>query len=153
MARSPSGPCGTDFVGARAYGRRRLDYDVAVVGGGIAGLSAAWQLRDRDVLLLEAAPTVGGRIRSEPRGSYWLNLGPHVLPPPATNLGRLVEELGLETVQIPGTATAAFVNGKLVAGGRPETFPLRLRLPPAARLSPEPESSSAAPSESIWSSS
>ena len=135
MAGSSSGPCGSDVAGDRPYGRPRLDCDVAVVGGGIAGLSAAWQLRDRDIVLLEAAPAVGGRIRSEPRGSYWLNLGPHVLPPPATNLGRLVQELGLETVQIPGTATAAFVNGKLVAGGRPETFPFRLRLPPAARLS------------------
>jgi protoporphyrinogen/coproporphyrinogen III oxidase len=126
---------GTDTLGARPDRVRKFDCEVVVVGGGIAGLSAAWRLRERDMLLLEAAPAVGGRIRSEPRGSYWLNLGPHVLPPPTTNLGRLLDELGLETALIPGTATAAFVNGKLVAGGRPETFPFRLRLPLAARLS------------------
>jgi len=47
--------------------------DAVIVGGGIAGLAAAWRLRHRDVLLLEADTRVGGRICSEPRGAYWLN--------------------------------------------------------------------------------
>ena len=58
------------------------DCEVAVVGGGIAGLTAAWNLRDRDVVVLEAEPRIGGRIRSEPRGEYWLNLAAHIFPPP-----------------------------------------------------------------------
>ena len=114
---------------------RQTECDVVVVGAGIAGLAAAWQLRDRSVVVLEAADYAGGRIRSEPRAPYWLNLGPHVFPPPETDLGRLVEALGLETVPIPGTTVAAHLNGRLVAGGRPETLPLRFRLSPAARLS------------------
>ena len=52
--------------------------DVVVVGGGIAGLATAWHLRDLDVVLLEAGDRLGGRIRSEPRGEVWLNLGAHV---------------------------------------------------------------------------
>ena len=35
-------------------------HDAVIVGGGIAGLSAAWDLRNRDVLVLEASDRPGG---------------------------------------------------------------------------------------------
>ena len=114
---------------------RRIECDVVVIGAGIAGLAAGWQLRDRDVVVLESGSRAGGRIRSEPRAPYWLNLGPHVFPPPQSDLGRLVEAVGLETLPIPGTTVAAHVNGRVAAGGRPERLPFRLNLGPAARLS------------------
>ncbi|HEY8544060.1 MAG TPA: protoporphyrinogen oxidase, partial [Acidimicrobiales bacterium] len=42
--------------------------DLAVVGGGIAGLAAAWEARRRgaDVVVLEAADRLGGRLRTSP---------------------------------------------------------------------------------------
>ena len=64
--------------------------DVVIVGGGIAGLSAAWRLRHRDVLLLEAGDRLGGRMRSDPCGEYWLNYGAHLFPAP----GSLVDANG-----------------------------------------------------------
>jgi hypothetical protein len=39
--------------------------DVIVVGAGIAGLVVAWKLRERKLVLLEAAPEVGGVSKSE----------------------------------------------------------------------------------------
>jgi protoporphyrinogen/coproporphyrinogen III oxidase len=45
-------------------------------------LSAAWSLRHRDVLLLEAEDRLGGRLRSDPRGDYWMNYGAHLFPAP-----------------------------------------------------------------------
>ena len=109
--------------------------EVVIVGAGIAGLAAAWALRDRDVIVLESADRVGGRILSQPRPPYWLNLGAHVFPPPTTALGRLITEVGLETVLIPGDPMAVWLNGRLVSGGRAETYPLRLPLSLRGRLS------------------
>ncbi len=102
--------------------------DAVVVGAGIGGLAAAWDLRDRDVLVLEAADRLGGRVHSEPRGSYWLNLGAHVFSGPGSATWRLAEEVGVELRKVPGQLVAVELNGRIVAGGRPELFPFRLPL-------------------------
>lgn len=53
---------------------------ITVIGGGIAGLTAAISCAEQggEVLLLEARRTLGGRARSS-EGPYRANLGPHVL--------------------------------------------------------------------------
>jgi oxygen-dependent protoporphyrinogen oxidase len=113
----------------------RGPHEAVIVGAGIAGLTAGWALRDRDVLLLEATERVGGRMRSEPRGPYWLNLGAHLFGGPGSLLDRLVAETGLKTRPIPGNRMSLAFRDHLLASGRPETYPLRLPLPWRARLS------------------
>jgi NAD(P)-binding Rossmann-like domain len=44
--------------------------DVVVIGAGVGGLTAAWQLQDPDTLVLEADDRVGGRIKSFERGEH-----------------------------------------------------------------------------------
>jgi oxygen-dependent protoporphyrinogen oxidase len=102
--------------------------DAIVVGAGIAGLAAAWRLRDRDILVLETADRVGGRVRSEPRGPYWLNLGAHVWSGPGSATWSLAEDAGVELAPVPGELVAVELNGRIVAGGRPELYPFRLPL-------------------------
>ena len=102
--------------------------DVVVIGGGIAGLSAAWHLRHRDVMLLEAGDRLGGRIRSEARGGYWLNTGAHLFPAPGTLLDGIARECGLETVPVRGGMMGLAVGSKILDRGRVETYPLRLPL-------------------------
>jgi protoporphyrinogen/coproporphyrinogen III oxidase len=108
--------------------------DVVVIGGGIAGLSAAWRLRHRDVLLLEAGDRLGGRMRSEPRGEYWLNLGAHLFPAPGSLVDAMATECGLATVPVTGGMMGLAVGSRIVEGGRVETYPFRLPLPLRDRI-------------------
>jgi oxygen-dependent protoporphyrinogen oxidase len=102
--------------------------DVVVIGGGIAGLSAAWRLRHRDVLLLEASGRLGGRLRSEVRGDYWLNHGAHLFPGPGSLVDAMVSECGLETVPVTGGMMGLALGSKVLVDGRVETYPFRLPL-------------------------
>jgi protoporphyrinogen/coproporphyrinogen III oxidase len=102
--------------------------DAVVIGGGIAGLAAAWDLRHRNILVLEASGRLGGRVRSERRGEYWLNLGAHVFSGPGSATQRVVSEVGVESVPVAGELVAVELNGRRVVGGRPELYPLRLPL-------------------------
>jgi len=107
--------------------------DVVVVGAGIAGLATAWHLRDLDVLVLEAEERIGGRIRSEPRGDVWLNVGAHVFGGARSATGRLLDGAGVRAVDVPGRLAAVALGEQIVAGGRVETYPLRLPLSPRSR--------------------
>ena len=112
----------------------RPEVETIVVGAGIAGLAAAWYLRDRDVLLLEASSRVGGRLLSEPRDRYWLNYGAHVFGGPGTATGHLLEEVGVVSEMIPGCLAALAMNGVLLSDGHVETYPFRIPMPWDARL-------------------
>ena len=88
--------------------------DVVIVGGGIAGLSAAWRLRHRDVLLLEAGDRLGGRMRSDPCGDYWLNYGAHLFPAPGSLVDGMARECGLETVPVTGSMMGLAVGDTML---------------------------------------
>jgi protoporphyrinogen/coproporphyrinogen III oxidase len=103
-------------------------HEVVVVGGGIAGLTAAWTLRHRDVVLLEASDRLGGRMRSEPYGEYWLNYGAHLFPAPGSLVDTLARELQLETVPVWGGMMGLSVGRKKLTSGRVESYPFRLPL-------------------------
>ena len=67
--------------------------DVVVVGAGLAGLSAARELRaaELDVLVVEAADTVGGRVRTDVVDGFLLDRGFQVLNTAYPELRRQVD--------------------------------------------------------------
>ena len=94
---------------------------VAVIGGGIAGLAAAYRLKQRGVrvVVYEATDRVGGAIRTERRDGYLAELGPNSLASPGPAVRALFAQLGLEGSLIVASpqATSRYVvrKGKLVA--------------------------------------
>ena len=103
--------------------------DVVIVGGGIAGLSAAWRLRHWDIRLLEADRRVGGRIKSERRGPYWMNWGGHVIAGAGSATDALLTEVGITALTVPGSLKGMAMNGKLLTTGPVATYPFRIPMP------------------------
>ena len=76
---------------------------VAIIGGGISGLSAAYALHKRQVpyLLLEAGPSLGGVIRTETRDGFLLEGGPDSMLAQKPEGIALCRELGLGERLVP----------------------------------------------------
>jgi protoporphyrinogen oxidase len=73
------------------------ELDAVIIGGGLAGLSVAEYLRakGRSVCLLEAAPAVGGLVRSIEVGGEPVEAYYHHIFPQDTETIELLERLGL----------------------------------------------------------
>ena len=96
---------------------------VGIIGGGIAGLTAAYELLQAglDVRVFEAAERVGGAIRSRRVAGYLVEEGPNALQAAPPVLKRLIGELGLEGAQVE--AAPAAKKRYVVRGGRPVALP------------------------------
>ncbi|QIX60589.1 protoporphyrinogen oxidase [Hymenobacter sp. BT18] len=96
---------------------------IAILGGGITGLTAAYYLNQAgvDVDLFEAADEPGGNMRSRREGSYTTELGPNslLLSP---ELEELIGELDL-TGQIQDPPPGVGANRYILRGGQYRKLP------------------------------
>lgn len=88
---------------------------VAVVGGGIAGLAAAWELSqasgDLEVVLVEGAGRVGGKLRQERIAGVSVDVGAESVLARRPEAMALIEEVGLgPEVVHPGLVGASIVS-------------------------------------------
>ncbi|MBI2408643.1 MAG: protoporphyrinogen oxidase [Gemmatimonadetes bacterium] len=90
--------------------RKRL----VVVGGGMAGLAAAWTARRHpaaaagglDVLLLESGPQVGGKAQSVEADGWLVESGPSGFLAGRPELTQLIADAGLADDAVPANANA-----------------------------------------------
>ena len=82
---------------------------VAVVGAGIAGLTAAWELsrRGHDVVVLDGADRIGGKLHTGDVGGVQLDLGAESVLARRPEAVGLIEAVGLsDRVENPVTTSA-----------------------------------------------
>jgi len=93
---------------------------VIVVGAGMAGLAAAYRLRQAgvDVTVLESSDHVGGRLVTDSRDGYLIERGAQLITSTYRNALGLVKELGLEAELRPTSPWMAIVKN-----GRPRRMP------------------------------
>ena len=87
---------------------------VIVIGGGAAGLSAAYELRKRglSVLLLEASDRAGGRMAGEVINDFHVDTGAQLLSTSYTVALRLCEELDVRFDRSPPAVVSSIYNSR-----------------------------------------
>jgi protoporphyrinogen/coproporphyrinogen III oxidase len=75
---------------------------VAIVGAGVAGLTAAYRLKRRGirVVVYEASERAGGVIMTERREGYLAELGPNSLMAGGGSLAEILSQLGLDASRV-----------------------------------------------------
>jgi protoporphyrinogen/coproporphyrinogen III oxidase len=96
---------------------------IAVIGGGITGLSAAFVLKQRGLraVLYEATNRVGGTIMSERRDGYIAELGANSMTPPEPAVAQILTELDLDGSRIGASPAAA--HRYILRRGKPVRIP------------------------------
>jgi len=96
---------------------------VAVVGGGITGLTAAWQIQrlGHRVTVLEAGARAGGVVGAQRLGAWLQELGPNSLLESSPEIAAFVDDVGLAPRRL--YAAPAAKQRYLVRGGRPVALP------------------------------
>jgi oxygen-dependent protoporphyrinogen oxidase len=110
-------------------------HDVIVVGGGITGLTAAFEMVTKSVrksiVLLEKSGRVGGIVGAHHDQGFTVDLGPHGFVDNGADVRYLVDRLGLADELVPATAEAQKIF--LLKGDRlyqvPSTMGLLLTTP------------------------
>jgi len=98
--------------------------EVVVVGGGIAGLTAAYKVRQAGhaVRVLEAQAFPGGNVRTIARDGFRMEIGPHSFMGSSECVWRLTGELALEHMAEP--ARSASRNRYIYRSGRLHPLPM-----------------------------
>ena len=96
---------------------------IGIIGGGITGLTAAFQLQNAGIpfTLYEGADRVGGPIQSIREGKYLAECGPNTILETSPVISEMVRDLGLEPRRIYSDPKAG--NRYIAKNGQPVGLP------------------------------
>lgn len=99
-------------------------HDVIIVGGGIAGLTAAWDLTQAglDVKVIEEGEAAGGNISTVGAEEYRMENGPNSFMGSAEHVWRLLEELGISGDAVAASAVSS--NRYILRDGKLHALPM-----------------------------
>jgi oxygen-dependent protoporphyrinogen oxidase len=99
------------------------DKKVAIIGAGITGLTAAFELQQRgiDCVVYEASNRIGGCIQTVKEDGFLVECGPNSLLDTHPDLGKLIARLGLEGNKLPANTSSQ--NRFIVRDGKPIALP------------------------------
>ena len=89
-------------------------HEVVVVGAGIAGLAAAFQLRHTDLLVLEAARANGGNARAGSWQGNPFNIGSAYFTQPSREQFALLDAAGIKILRVKKPVDRWFLDGAWV---------------------------------------
>jgi oxygen-dependent protoporphyrinogen oxidase len=90
-----------------------MDTNVVIIGAGIAGLAAGYQLKKGgcDSIILEARSFVGGRMSSEECEGFIIDKGAYTFPDAHRNLLSFIQALGFRDHLLPTSGTTSTFSG------------------------------------------
>lgn len=107
--------------------KRDEECEVVIIGAGMAGLMAATNLADRDVVVLEASDRAGGRVDTVRKDDYWINLGTQF----TEGTGPLIDALnrhGVHLGTLEDKSVALALGGEQVDTSNPFALMFRTKM-------------------------
>jgi oxygen-dependent protoporphyrinogen oxidase len=96
---------------------------VAIIGAGITGLTAAFELKQKGIecTVFEASDRVGGCIKTIREDGFLVECGPNSILDTHPSIGKLIARLGIEGNKLPGKPESN--NRFIVRDGKPIALP------------------------------